>query len=277
MPHASGPRITPNCHNHTLRAQTTSNWHHQTRGVPITSNCHGHTLRQPIIPDCHNHTRGHKPHPTGATNLAGTNLIQLSCHTLRDQTHPTATATHAWHQAHPTGTTQTRGHQSCPIATTNFMGIKHIQLPSLPHTRAPTTSNWHHEIREYQSHPIAMRHTLRTTNQTGLPQPHIAGTNHIQLAQPTSWVPILSNCHGHTLRASNTSNCHSHTRGHQPHPTGTTKLVATNHHPIATAKYIGYQSHPTAIIVTHVGTKHIQLSSPYTCAPTKSNRYCPHA
>ena len=71
---------------------------------------------------------------------------------------------------------------------------------------------------------------------------------------------------------SNTSNCHSHARGHQPHPTGTTKLVATNHiqlPPPNTWVPITSNNH-----CTHVGTKHIQLSSPYTCAPTKSNCYC---
>ena len=227
-----------------------------------------------------------------------TNLIQLSCHTLRDQTHPTATATHAgtnhiqltppnsWtpiisschrqihryqshpiiiatqrrHQTHSTVITiyvganhiqllpphawatndtqlpqpqmraqttsnwhhQTRGYQSHPIAVATHLGIKHIQLLQ-PHTRAPTTSNWHHEIREYQSHPIAMTTHLGNQSHRTATTTH-AGTNHIQLAPPNSWTPIISNCH------------------RQIH---------------------GYQSHPI-IIATHVGIKHIQLSSPYT-------------
>ena len=105
--------------------------------------------------------------------------------------------------------------------------------------RVWSTSNWHHEIREYQSHPIAMTTQLGNQSRRTATTTH-AGTNHIQLAQPTSWVPISSNCHAthfgikphqtgttklvgtnhiqllwpHTW-ASNTSNCHSHTRGHQ--------------------------------------------------------------
>ena len=124
--HTLGHQIHPTAKPHTagtnhIKLAPRNSW------VPITSNCHDHTLRQPITPDCHNHTREHKPHPTGATNLVGTNLIQLSCHTLRDQTHPTATATHA--------------------------GTNHIQLAP-PNSWPPIISNCHRQIHGYQSHPI---------------------------------------------------------------------------------------------------------------------------
>ena len=209
----------------------------------------------------------------------GTNLIQLSCHTLRDQTHPTATATHAgtnhiqlappnsWPPIISNCHRQIHGYQSHPIIIATHVGTKHIQLSS-PYTWAPTksncyrltrephptatrmraqTTNWHHQTRGYQSHPIAVathlgikyiqlntwgnhqllrltwatNHTHCHSHKCGH-KPHqpgntkLVGTNHIQLPWPHTW-------------ASNTSNCHSHTRGHQPHPTGTTRFVSTNH------------------------------------------------
>ena len=169
--------------------------------------------------NCHSHTRGHQPHPTGTTKLVATNHIQLPppntwvpitsnnhCHTRRHQTHLTVITIyvganqiqllppHAWATNHTqlpqpqlrAQTTsnwhhQTRGFQSHPIAVATHLGIKYIQLPQ-PHTRAPTTSNWHHEIREYQSHPIAMpTHLGNQSNRTATTT--YAGTNHIQLAQ----------------------------------------------------------------------------------------------
>ena len=227
--------------------------------------------------NCHSHTRGHQPHPTGTTKLVATNHIQLPppntwvpitsnnhCRTRRHQTHLTVITIyvganqiqllppHAWATNHTqlpqpqlrAQTTsnwhhQTRGYQSHPIAVATHLGIKYIQLPQ-PHTRAPTTSNWHHEIREYQSHPIAMpAHLGNQSNRTATTT--YAGTNHIQLAQPTSWVPISFNCHAthfgmkhiqlpqlHT-RAPTTSNWHHQTRGHQSYPIATAKYMGTNH------------------------------------------------
>ena len=63
--------------------------------APTKSNCYRLTRGPRTTPNCHSHKCRHKPHQPGKTKLVCTNLIQLSCHTLRDQTHPTATATHA--------------------------------------------------------------------------------------------------------------------------------------------------------------------------------------
>ena len=152
------------------------------------------------------------------------------------------------------------------------LGIKYIQLPQ-PHTRAPTTSNWHHEIREYQSHPIAMTTQLGNQSRRTATTTH-AGTNHIQLAQPTSWVPISSNCHAthfgikhiqlpqpHT-RAPTTSNWHLEIREYQSHP-------------IAMTTQLGNQSRRTAT-TTHAGTNHIQLAQPTSCVPISTNCHATH-
>ena len=149
----------------------------------------------------------------------GTNLIQLSCHTLRDQTHPTATATHA-------GTNHIQ----------HIVATNHIQLPN---TWVPITSNNHCHTRRHQTHSTVI--TI------------YVGANQINCYCLTRVPRTTPNCHSHNCGhkphqtgnqprgyqshpivmphtwASNTSNCHSHTRGHQPHPTGTTRFVSTNH------------------------------------------------
>ena len=76
---------------------------------------------------------------------------------------------------------------------------------------------------------------------------------------------------------SNTSNCHSHTRGHQPHPTGTTKLVATNHIklpppntwvPSTSNNHCHTRRHQThsTVITIYVGANQIQLLPPHAWA-----------
>ena len=196
----------------------------------------------PIISNCHRQIHGYQSHPiiiathvgtkhisTVITIYVGANQIRLllphvwaTNHTQLPQPQLHAQTTSNWHH-------QTRGYQSHPIAMATHLGIKYIQLPQ-PHTRAPTTSNWHHEIREYQSHPIAMpTHLGNQSNQTATTT-H-AGTNHIQLAQPTSWVPISFNCH---------------------------------------ATHFGIKHIPTDT-ATHAGTNHIQLAPPNSWPPIISN------
>ena len=172
------------------------------------------------------------------------------------------------------------------------LSIKHIQLPQ-PHTRAPTTSNWHHQIRVYQSYTIAMTTHLGTQSQPTATATQ-AGTNHIQLVPSNTWVPNISNYHGHT-RGNQTLNCHRHTRGRQPHPTGTTKLVGTNDIQLrwpqtwapstfnCHRQSRGRQPHPTATAIrvcpgphqaattTHAVTNHIQLAPPNSWVPITSN------
>ena len=156
----------------------------------------------------------------------GTNLIQLSCHTLRDQTHPTATATHAGTnhiRLEPPNSfppiisnchRQIHGNQSHPMIIVTHVGTKHIQLSS-PYTWAPTKSNCYRLTLGPRTTPICHSHICgHKPHQPG--NTKLVGTNNIQLPWPHTW-------------ASNTSNCHSHTRGHQPHPTGTTRFVSTNH------------------------------------------------
>ena len=143
---------------------------------------------------------------------------------------------HTWASNTSKCHSHTRGHQPNPTGTTRFVSTNHIQLPMTTHLGN-------------QSH-----RTATTTH---------AGTNHIQLAQPTSWVPISSNCHAthfgikHIQLPQDVFDaqvCSHHTRGHQPHPTGTTKLVEP---------HTRAPTHPTGT-TRFVSTNHIQLPCPHT-------------
>ena len=195
MPHTSGSN-TSNCHSHTRGYQTRDHHHIQlpppNTWVPITS----------IIVR-------HQTHLTVITIYVGANQIQqllphtwATNHTQLPQPQLRAQSTSNWHH-------QTRGYQSTlpwphtghqihPTATATHAGSNHIQL----------------EIREYQSHPIAMTTHLGNQSHRTATTTH-AGTNHIQLAQPTSWVPISSNCHA--------------THFGITHPTATATHAGTNH------------------------------------------------
>ena len=121
----------------------------------------------------------------------------------------------------------------------------HTQLLQ-PHTRAKTTSNWDHQTRGYQSHPIAITTHLGTQSHLAATATH-AGTKQIQLSSPITWTPT-------------TYNCHRQTRGYQSYP-------------IAITTHLGTQSHPAAT-ATHAGTNHIQLAIPNSWVPITSN--CHH-
>ena len=130
--------------------------------------------------NCHSHTRGHQPHPTGTTKLVTTNHIQLPppntwvpitsnnhCHTRRHQTHLTVITIYV-------GANQIQ--QLLP----HTWATNHTQLPQ-PQLRAQSTSNWHHQTRGYQSHPIAVATHLGNQIHPTATATH-AGSNHIQLA-----------------------------------------------------------------------------------------------
>ena len=120
----------------------------------------------------------------------------------------------------------TRGHQPHPPGTTKLVATNHIQLPP-PNTCAPITSNNHCHTRSHQTHSTVITIYVGA-NQIQLLPPHAwatnhtpatatnACTNHINQATPNSWVPITSNCRGHTL-------------GNQIHPTATATHAGTNH------------------------------------------------
>ena len=237
--HTRVPRITPSCYIHTRGHQphpTSTAKHLDTNHfqlpppytwAPTTFKCHRHTRGQPTTSNGHrltprsaNHIQlptpkgEHYSHPTDIATRAGTNHIQLAppnswvpitsnCdgHTRGYQAHSTVTAIH-------------EGGNHIQLLPPHACATDHTQLP-LPQTRAQTTSNWHHQTRGYQSHPIAMA-------------PHV-GTKHIQLSPPHTWAPTTSNCYRHTLGHPITHSCHIQTRGQQPPPTGTVKLVGTNH------------------------------------------------
>ena len=199
----------------------------------------------------------------------------------------------------------TSSHPRIPTASDIQGCTNHTQLPQ-PNTWVPITYNDHGHTRGHQTHPtVTAIHVGANHIQPLLPH---AATNHIQtstgkhwdtnnfqLPPPYTWEPTTFICHRHTRRQRTTPNCHRHTRWHQPHPTGTTKLVGTNHiqlpqphtwapntfnchrqtrggqsYPTATATRVGPQPHPTAA-ATHAGTNHIQLASPNSWVPITSN------
>ena len=194
-----------------------------------TSICHRatHVSSEPHPTVTTKQTRGNQSHPIAMATYVGTKHIQLSppytwapatsnCYrqTRGPQPHTNCHSHTRRHKPHPTAITKLVGTNHIPIAMATHLDIKHIQLPQ-PQWREPTTSNCHHQTRGYQSHPIAMDPHLGT-NHTQIPQPNTWLPNHIQLTWPHTWAP-------------NTFNCYRQTRGHKPHPTGITKLVATNH------------------------------------------------
>ena len=175
------------------------------------------TLRHPITPNFHSHTHGYKPHLTNTATHVGS------------QPHPTATPTRVspghtqLPQPHTRAQTtfnclhHTRGYQSYPTGTTKLDRTNHIQIPPphtweanhiqtatptrvgpdhtqlpQPHTRAQTTSNWHHQTRGQQSHTIATAKYVGTNNHclTRGHQTHstvitiYVDANHIQLPPP---------------------------------------------------------------------------------------------
>ena len=157
QPHTRTP-ITSNCHHQTRWYQShpiAKAIHVGTKHIklsppytwaPATSNYYRHTRWPSTTHNCQSHTRGHKPRPTCTTKLVGTNHIQLSC-------------THTWAQTTSYYHGHTRKHQTHSTVTTIHVGASHIQLlpphawaPNhtqlpQPHTRAQTTSNWHHHTR----------------------------------------------------------------------------------------------------------------------------------
>ena len=260
----------------------------------------------PIIFNCHGHTLGHQTHPTATATHAFTNHIQTSppnswaqitsnchSHTRGPQTYSTVTAIHvgashiqlaspiSWLPITPICHSHIRWHKPYPNAISKLVGTNHIQLP-WPHTWAPTTFTCqsHLATHEFQL-PPTYRGAPNTRNchihtrwhkpyPTGITK--LVGTNHIKWPWPHTWVP-------HTF------NCHRHTRRTQPYSTATATRVSTEPHPTASDTRMqaqstsnwqhqtrGYQSHPLDM-ATHVGTKHIQRSPPYTWAPTTSNCY----
>ena len=290
--HTCGHPITSNCHDHTRGHQThpistakhvatnhfqlpppytwaltTYNWHHQTRGY------------QPHSIATAPHGGSQQPHPTATVTHAGANHIQqLPPHTCGQPSssnyyrhtwapnHTRLLPPHTWasiisnchrntrgRQPHPTATAPPPqvGTQPHPIANTKHVDINDIQLPS-PQTWALTTSNCYH---------------------------HMGAPNHTQLPRPDTRALTKSKCYRHTRGPRTTPNFHSDTRGHKPHPTGTTKLVDTNHiqlpQPHTWASNTsnshnhtrGQQPHPTGT-TKRVGANHIQLLPPHACPPT---------
>ena len=234
---ATAKRVCPGSHpvntlataTHT-RAQTTSNWDHQ--------------------------TRVYQSHTIAMSTHLGIKHIQLP------QPRTRAPTTYNCHR-------QTRGYQSYPIAITTHLGTTITHPAATPHTWAPSTYNCHLQtLGTNHIHPVAMTTHLGIQSHPTAPHTlvHTAATatrghNHIQLPPSNSWVPIISNCHDHTLGHPITPSCHSHTRGHQPHPTGTTKLVGTNHIQLP-CQHTWAPNHITAATATHAGTNHIQLAPP---------------
>ena len=159
-----------------------------------------HTLAQ-TTSNWRNQPRGYRSHPIVMPHTSGSNTS--NCHS------------------------HTRGHQPHPTGTTKLVATNHIQLPP-PNTWVPITSNNHCHTRRHQTH-LTVITIYVGANQIQLLPPHAWATNHTQLPQPqmraqttstrqhrNSWVPITSNCRGHTL-------------GHQIHPTATATHAGTNH------------------------------------------------
>ena len=151
------------------------------------------------------------------------------------------------------------------------VGIKHIQLPQ-PHTRAPTTSNWHQPNLwvpiTYNYHGQHVPNTLSHTP---------VGANHIQLRPPHAWHRTTTQLQHHQTRSTNHIQLAKATHVGSKHlqlppPLGThhIHLPSQQPHPTATARHVGAQSPPSAT-ATHAGTNHIQLAPPNTWTPTTSN------
>ena len=199
-----GPQTTPNCHSHTRRhiahqtiittlvgtnhiqlpwphtwAPNTFNCHHNTRGRQPHPTATAKRVDPQLHHNCHSHTRRHKPHPTGITKLVGTNHIQLPW-------------PHTWISNTSNCHSHTRGHQPHPTVTTKPVGTNHIQLRR-PHTWAPNTFNCHRHTHRRQPHSTATAKRVGHKPHPTAIATH-AGTNHIKLASPNSWVPITSNC-----------------------------------------------------------------------------------
>ena len=255
---------TSNCHSHTRGHQP-----HPTGTTKLLGTNHiqlpqPHTWA-PNKFNCHRHTRGCLLDPTATATRADT------------KPHPTATAIHAstnhiqlappntWAQITSNCHSHTRGHQTHSTVTAIHMGDSHTQLlpPHAwahnhtqllqPHTLAQTTSNWHHQTRGYQSHPI--------DTATGV------GTKHIQLSPPYTWASTISNRYRHTRGTPTTHNCHSHTRWHKQHPIGITKLVGTIHIHLS---WTHTWASNTSNCQSYLATDEFQLPPPYTWTPTAS-------
>ena len=159
-------------------------------------------------------------------------------------------------------------------------GTKHIQL-SRPYTWAPiiynryyhthpqTTSKQHRQTLGHQQLPNATAIHVGT-NHIHLPSPRAQAANHTQLPQPHTLAPTTSNWHHQTRGHKSHPIATATHAGSKPYPSGSTKLVGTNHIQFPWPHTCRYQTHPTAA-ATHACTNHIQPSPPDSWAQITSN------